>query len=159
MNKGTVGDRLELAVYVLFFASSCYYVIGSIGLGVGDLAKPGIGFYPFMVALLLFFSSAVVVTSTFQRVGWHLQKAIDTWNRSKIINLSMLFVSFLIYLLTVHWVGFLLSTFWLVAFALWRSGDHQLVRLLVTAGLVSSIVDALFVVLFNVQLPKGILYI
>ncbi len=152
-------SRLQLVIYGAIFVLSCFYLVGSLRLGLGNIANPGPGFFPLIVSLLLSLSSLVVTFQYILRLRSSQDRIfssieVDSSKFSKIIVVVM---SLLVYIATIHQVGFLLSTFWLIMAALWASGERRAVRMIVISALASLFVELVFVNFLLVPLPSGIL--
>ena len=152
-------SRLQLVVYGAIFVLSCFYLVGSLNLGLGNLANPGPGFFPLIISLLLSISSFVVTIQYVLRLrssqeGIFSSIELDT---SKMLPIIVMVVSLLVYIATIHQIGFLLSTFWLIIVALWASGERRAIRMIAISALASLFVEVVFVIFLLVPLPSGIL--
>jgi hypothetical protein len=93
--------------------------------------------------------------------GWELARSprsTDTaTNRTRsFAKLLPICIALIVYVAAVTWLGFAVSTFAFVAITTWKLGA-KLGSALLAAGVILAIVWLLFVVAFQVQLPKGVL--
>lgn len=147
------GNRMS-ALFSLLFA--IYILQGSVKLDVGSMHQPGPGFFPlFGGIILLVFSTTVLLQSILGKSRSVKSKTPDEGKNIRVIAYAS--ISLLIYTLIFEWLGFVLSTFLLLAFLL-RILEHKKwwVELL-TAGIISSSAYIIFNYFLKSQLPSGIL--
>jgi putative tricarboxylic transport membrane protein len=138
------GILLLLGIFV------CYQ---GIDLSVGTPSRPGPGFVPFGLGIIL---TVLAVIFLWQSSPGREEKAKTTPSAVKYRRTGMAVGTLCLYALTVNWLGYILSTF--VLFVIWlalieRRGWLQ------TASLACLAVVAVyfFNALFSVQLPAGLL--
>lgn len=93
--------------------------------------------------------------------GWELARgprSADTpTNRTRsFAKLLPICIALIVYVVAVTWLGFAVSTFAFVAMTTWKLGA-KLWSASLAAGVILAIVWLLFVVAFQVQLPRGVL--
>lgn len=103
----------------------------------------------------------VLVISLVVIGGWEFARGARPADESpqverSLVKLSVVCVALVGYIVAVTWLGFAVSTFCFVAITTWRLGAKPWAALL-AAGAILVIVWSLFVVAFQVQLPRGVL--
>ena len=128
----------------------------SLGIGVGALRTPGPGLFPLAGGILLAVLSAIILLRAFFEQG---EKAATTTEKENENTRFVVyaFLGILAYALILQWLGFLLSTFFLVIFFLKIFEDKKWWVMLLTAAIVSSTCYILFDYILQSDLPLGIL--
>lgn len=93
--------------------------------------------------------------------GWEFMRGAPSGDEPprierSFVKLSVVCVALVAYVVAVTWLGFAVSTFAFVAITTWRLGAKAWSALL-AAGVILAIVWLLFVVGFQIQLPRGLL--
>ncbi|HRA90416.1 MAG TPA: tripartite tricarboxylate transporter substrate-binding protein, partial [Planctomycetaceae bacterium] len=93
--------------------------------------------------------------------GWEFARgtrsvAEPATEQGSLLRLLAVCLALVGYTVAVTWLGFALSTFGFVAMTTWKLGARPWAALL-AAGVILAIVLLLFVVAFQIQLPKGVL--
>jgi len=93
--------------------------------------------------------------------GWELGRGSRPADASakrarSFVKLAVVCIALIVYVVAVTWLGFAVSTFGFVAVTTWRLGA-KLWSALLAAGVMLAIVWLLFVVAFQVQLPRGVM--
>ncbi|OGP59476.1 MAG: hypothetical protein A2162_12680 [Deltaproteobacteria bacterium RBG_13_52_11b] len=149
------GDRIS-SLFGFFFA--LYILREGFGLDVGGLHQPGPGFFPVFGGVLLgVFSSILFVRSLSSQPRGEGRKGEGA--KGNFMLVIYIFAGLLGYGFVLEWLGFILSTFLLVALLLRCFDPQKWWRVLVTAGILSSSSYIIFSVFLNSALPKGILEI
>ncbi|MFB3884087.1 MAG: tripartite tricarboxylate transporter TctB family protein [Thermodesulfobacteriota bacterium] len=133
--------------------------IESYRLGLGTWSAPGPGYFPFGAGILLGLISLSILIKSLLRLPLrkkpsnviHLEER-PNWQRVILALTGMLFYVFLFYRL-----GFVLSTFLLIAFFVWVIGRRSWFVSFIAALLTTAASYLLFEILLDAQLPKGIL--
>jgi putative tricarboxylic transport membrane protein len=145
------------------FLSGIFLTFVSIGacvrayqLGMGSLNSPGPGFIPFGIAALLgLMSIYLCVRGIVQVAGGYKEKALFgqiAWKKAMLVLVILAG-----YGAFFNFVGFLVSTFALMLLLLWAIGRQKLFLSLMVSLVTAGAAHLLFVVLFNLPLPKGVL--
>jgi putative tricarboxylic transport membrane protein len=149
------GDRIS-SLFGLLFA--LYILKESFGLDVGRLHQPGPGFFSLFGGILLgVFSIILFVRSLLPRPRRKDRKAEGEEENPRFV--IYVFVGLLVYTFIFEWLGFILSTFLLVALLLVFFDSQKWWKVLLTAAVASSSSYIIFSVLLKSELPKGILEI
>lgn len=149
------GDRIS-SLFGLLFA--LYILKESFELDVGGLHQPGPGFFSLFGGILLgVFSIILFVRSILSQPGRKDRKAEGEEENPRFV--IYVFVGLLAYTFIFEWLGFILSTFLLVALLLGFFDSQKWWKVLLTAAVASSSSYVIFSVLLKSELPKGILEI
>ncbi len=147
-------DRTSSLVWLAF---AIYICIESSRLSFGSFHSPGPGFLPLLVGLLLgIFSIIVFLQAT---LSGKPQESIPSWYpQERWIKLIWVLVALFAYAICLEILGFLISTFLLLAF-LFRFGTEPKRWVVAIGGsaLASLSSYAVFELWLRTQLPKGIL--
>ena len=147
-------DRRELLGGLFWLGISVFVCLKSIGLDLGTFNSPGPGFFPFWSSLVM------GVFAVFLLVGAYLYKRktkiTDLWKGIGWKKVIGVLFSLFLYPLVLPRVGYLISTFALIAFLLgsmerskaWVGGIGALI-----VTLASYVV---FYILLGVRLPRGL---
>ena len=130
--------------------------IDSIKSGIGTFRSPGAGFLPFWSGVAIGTLAIILVASDILKEKVE-QKNTNLWEGKRWSNVILVLVSLFAYALLLSRLGYLITTFGLMAFLfsmigrprLWVQGVSALITVLVTY--------IIFFVWLDVQLPKGIL--
>ncbi len=139
----------ELASAFFFLGFSVFVLWGSLLLGLGTLQKPGSGFMSFCAGLILFFLSLALFREG--RGIRESRKALPA--RRALIAMA----SVIVYSLVLETLGFIVSTFFLVAILFHLGEPRRWWVLLGISALVTLLVYLIFGVLLQVYFPRGIL--
>ena len=126
------------------------------GFGLGTLAEPGAGFFPFWGGVLIAVCSAAIIVNTVARAraGWRDEaqpppQAVPNWRKA-----VMCVFALLAYAAMLPWIGFAISTFFAM-FALSRFDPRTSWRgSLAIAGIGAAGFWLLFVRLLGVGFPQ-----
>lgn len=124
-------------------------------LGVGRIAQPGPGFFPFGAGLIMFILSLMALS---QSIGKKTktektirQDPLRWW------NIVIILASIPAYALSLERLGFLINTFLFISILL-KVVEPQSWKTAILGGLVTTIAaNLLFNVIFRVQIPSGII--
>ena len=138
--------------WLLFSLITC---IESYRLRLGEIDKPGPGFFPFSVGLVML---GLSLAALFQSAG----KKSDTENKVREEplrwwNIVIILAAILAYALTIETVGFLVDTF-LFVFIMLKVIEPQTWKKSILVGLITAVAaNLVFNVIFRAQIPSGIL--
>jgi putative tricarboxylic transport membrane protein len=129
---------------------------GSLKYGLGTLQSPGAGFITFFAGAILSLLSVGLFISSFR--GQEPRRGLGIlWKgleAGKVIYVLSLLV---VYALVLKYLGFLVSTFLLLALLFRVKATYRLLKIIILALLITAGSYLLFEVWLKVQLPKGIL--
>jgi putative tricarboxylic transport membrane protein len=129
---------------------------GSIKYGVGDFLSPGAGFITFFAGALLSLLSAVLFIKSLR--SREPRKSLGSlWAGLSFGKVIYVLVLLILYALTLRFLGFVPTTFVLLAFLFRVKGTFSLPKVLSLSLLISLGAYLVFQVWLQVQLPKGIL--
>lgn len=138
--------------WLLFSLITC---IESYRIRLGEIDKPGPGFFPFSVGLVMLGLSLVAL---FQSTGKKndtekavSQEPIRWW------NIVIILAATLAYALTIEKIGFLVNTFLFICIML-KVIEPQTWKKSVLVGVITAVAaNLVFNVVFQAQIPSGIL--
>jgi putative tricarboxylic transport membrane protein len=142
-------DRVASIIWLIF---GLVLAEESYRLNIGKFNKPDSGLFPFLVGLSLILLSSMLLVQTF------INKSEKRAEEEKLNyrNIILCILSLYAYTLIFEWLGFIPSTFFLVAFLL-KIIEKKGWLLVITASCLISIASyVLFAVWLQAPLPKGI---
>jgi putative tricarboxylic transport membrane protein len=142
---------------VVWGAVAAAFTWGGLRLGVGSLHRPGPGFIPVMIGVLLFLLSAALLLITLwqgksERAQLVLWKQKGSWGKILSSFLTLLF-----YLILLNPLGYLITTFLFLTFLIRFVSGKGWGLALGIAVLTSAATYLLFAVALEVRLPQGII--
>lgn len=144
-------QRSSLFWFVVGLAVTAYS--GKYGLGTPSV--PGPGFLPFLTGLAMMGLAAVVF---FQQVGGRIKDKVgDLWRQGSWTAVGMVMGALVLYTVLFRTLGFLLDTFWLIAFLLRVMEPRSWGKTLIGAALASAGSYLIFQIWLQAQLPSGFL--
>lgn len=149
--------RHQQAADLFWLAFSILVIWGALGLGLGSLSTPGMGFMSFgAAALLAMFSVARLIRSSKGddregAAGKALFRGTLWWRVVSV--LAALFG----YLLILPRLGYLISTFLLMSLLLWIAGGRKVWRIILYALCMAVVTYYVFSKWLNCQFPEGFL--
>ncbi len=145
---------LARAVPLVLFLAAGVYLILALRLPFGTAARPGAGFYPVIVAVFALVVALAATASAFRATprGGTGAPGLDASSRRRVLVSVAALVAFC---LALPWVGYPAAAFAFVTVVLRYLGSRWTTALL--AGVLSSAISyALFAVLLDVPLPRGL---
>lgn len=141
---------------VVFLITAVLICLGSARLPYGDIHNPGPGFFPVWIGILLgSMSVALLVKTSRQREQARMIKELLS-ERVRWRKVLSVLLALILYAVLIQYVGFLVVTFFFIAFLL-RFVDPQPWRKVIVWGLIGSGgCYLLFDVWMRLRLPKGI---
>jgi putative tricarboxylic transport membrane protein len=143
--------------------SSLFWLVVGIGIaifslryGFGDFLSPGAGFITFFAgAILSFLAMVLFIASVRSREP---RKGLGSlWEGREVGKVLYVTLLLLVYSLTLTFLGFLITTFFLLLFLFRIRGAYRLRKIIIMSLLISAGAYLVFQVWLQVQLPKGIL--
>lgn len=135
---------------------SIYACVKAYQLGMGSANSPGPGFIPFGIgALLGLMSIYLCLRGIVQVARGHKEKAVFrqvAWKKAMLVLIILAG-----YGAFFNFLGFLVATFLLMMLLLWLVGRQRLSLSLIVSLVTAGGAHLLFVVLFNLPLPRGVL--
>ncbi len=148
--------KADIVSGLLFGVLGTAAALHALGFGLGTLAEPGAGFFPFWGGILIASCAAVIVMSAVVRLraGWRVNApaplAVPNWSKA-----VMCVIALLAYGAMLPWLGFAISTF-LTMLALSRFDPRTSWRgSMAIAGLGAGGFWLLFVRLLGVSFPAS----
>ena len=140
--------RLHRIAPVLLLALGVAAVLGSRGLGLGELTAPGPGLWPFIVSLLLTGTAAVLVLTD-------PAEDYEPWTRGTVRIIAGL-VSLGVFILVFQTFGFVVAAFLMLVLWLRVFGGEPWRLTLVLAAGGTAVMYLLFVEALGVPFPDGL---
>ena len=152
-----MGRSVELTIGFCGLVFSILVSIESIGMGIGTAEKPGSGFLPFWSAVVLGILSIItIVKGMLMKKGG--EKLIDRWKGRKLGKVTMVIVSFFVYLPFLPILGYIIATFGLLVI-LFGMMEKTKIWVRVTSALFTTLISYfVFASWLGILLPKGIFY-
>ncbi len=146
--------RIFFFVNVFWLLFSLITCIESYRLNLGEIQRPGPGFFPFSVGLVMVCLS---LAALFQSIGKRndtektaRQEPLRWW------NIVIILAATLAYALTIETIGFLVNTFLFVCLML-KVIEPQTWKKSILVGLITAVAaNLVFNVIFRAQIPSGI---
>jgi putative tricarboxylic transport membrane protein len=134
-----------------------FFLIGA--LQYGDIRKeiPNPGFFPLLGGSILLLLSLTNLIIALLRPGEEKAERFFPYPFS-LKRILLLLSSLILFVVVLDYLGTLITSFVLIVFLLRYLEPQKWWVTVLTAGLVTVVFYLLFVVLLNVQLPKGILF-
>lgn len=149
-------DRRDLFSGLFWLGISIFGVYESIGCGIGTFGSPGPGFFPFWCAVVLgTFAGLLLVT--FRLKKKRKRKIADLWKGAKWKKVIWVLFSLFLYSFFLPIMGYLITTFGLMAFSIGIMGRSKVWVQGVSALIITLASYAVFYGLLSIALPKGIL--
>ena len=145
-------DRMSALFWILVAIGVCF---GSVRLDLGELHKPGPGFFSLLAGAILGILSLIVFVQSFKSVPGDEKKPF--WvNPKRKIKMAYLVMALILYAIGMNYVGFFFSTLLFLGFLL-RSIDPQRWSVVLTVSILATVISyAIFQYWLDVQLPTGI---
>jgi putative tricarboxylic transport membrane protein len=148
----------EWILNVVMFLFGIVIIVKSLHLGLGSLARPGVGLFPFIagvgLSLVTFFPALkkfIAARKEYDRDGG--QKFFGP----SVINVLVSLIALVIYSFILPWLGYLISTFMLLAILFKIAGFRKWVFTLTVSFIAALATYIVFYYWLSVRLPKGIL--
>lgn len=149
-------DRRDLLGGLSWLGISVFVCVVSIRDGFGTFRSPGPGFFPFLSAIVLgAFAIVLMITSCLNK-KWE-RKIADLWEGLQWKKVAGVLLSLFLYPLVLPFLGYLLTTFGLMAFLHGIMGRSKIWVWGVNALIVTLASYVVFYMLLDVRLPKGML--
>jgi putative tricarboxylic transport membrane protein len=146
-------DRITGLFGVLF---GMYIIKEGVALDIGGIHQPGPGFFPFFGGTLLAVFSTVLLFRVLVKLRAKGSKARGE-REKRPWTVVYAYIGFIVYSLIFEWLGFILSTFFLVIFLFRLLERKKWWSVLITAAFVVSSAYTVFNVFLSCDLPNGIL--
>jgi len=147
--------RMDLIKGITFLIFSLIVCYESIHLPLWSAKKPGPGLFPFFLGISLGFLSLVfIIVKGFRKNREAAFFWADRRNRKRILFAFGMLIS---YAIVLPFLGFLVSTFFLVFFLLGLSYPGKWIAMGISSFLISIAFYIIFQILLKIQLPYGIL--
>jgi putative tricarboxylic transport membrane protein len=135
------------------------FVAGGLKMGIGPLNAPGPGFFPVLVGGVFSLLSMALFMSTFLAKD-QLSERRSFWKEKKSCRkVSLSLLSLVFYLISLNYLGYLITTFLFILFLLKFVGQRKWGPSILIAILVSWGSYAIFKTGLGVALPKGLIQI
>jgi len=147
--------RLDIYSTLFLLSFSIYFAVASFKIGLGTLAIPKSGFFPFCGAILVGINAVVVlIKALFQTTPRDevvdLQEETSKWKVASVLG------GIVVFTLLVDTLGFALCTFLLFIFLLRVVMSQHWAKTIVVAFCTTAGSYILFEILLKANLPQGI---
>ncbi len=148
----------DLVGGLIWISIAIYMCIGSMGLDLGSLEKPGPGFIPFISAAILgFFGLQILFASFFRRYKeGEGVKGGKLWEKGQMRNIFLTLLALFVYASLFEPIGFVITTFLFLFFLFKLTAPQKWLTPLVLAGTTVIVSYLVFSVWLMAQFPKGI---
>ena len=144
--------RSDRATSIFWLIFGFLLIEESCQLKLGELRKPDSGLYPFLIGISMVLFSFIMLLQTFSNKTEKEEKK----ERLNYRNIILCVVSLYAYTLIFEWLGFILSTYFLIIFLL-KFVEKKGWGLVITTAFLTAIVSyVLFEICLQATLPKGI---
>jgi len=145
-------DRISTLVWLIVAMAICF---GSVKLSLGNLHRPGPGFFSFLSGAVLGILSILVFLQSFKEQSGDIRKAF--WpNPRRGLKMTYVVIALVLYAIGMNYLGFFLSTLLFLGFLL-RGIDPQRWGVVFAWSILGTIISwGIFKYWLNVQLPGGI---
>jgi hypothetical protein len=148
-------DRRDLFSGLFWLGISIFVGYESMRCGIGTFSSPGPGFFPFWSAVILGTFAVILLVTTNLRKKWK-RKIRDLWKGGGWQKVIWVLFSLFLYPFLLPIMGYLITTFGLMAFSIGIMGRWK-VWVQGVSGLIITLVSYfIFYMLLGVQLPRGI---
>lgn len=149
--------KRDLIVSVILFAIVIETLIATRELPIGSLSSPHVGFFPLVVAVLLGILSLILFVQALKiKSIMEIPKRMSFGNLKAIIpSVGFLFL----FAIFFESLGYLISTFYLMAFLLRMHGTKKWWMAIIYALCATGCSYLIFDILLKAQLPRGLLEI
>ena len=142
---------------VFFLIVGLIFAVYSRSVNIGDWSEPGAGFLPFYGGLCMIGMAVLLLVTSLTGKGTDpaadpFFPEADSWKR-----VLSTFLALVAYNLLLRPLGFVLVTFFFVAFLVRFIFPESWTRALTTAALSTACAQAVFAHLLEINFPKGIL--
>ncbi|MGA2466697.1 MAG: tripartite tricarboxylate transporter TctB family protein [Thermodesulfobacteriota bacterium] len=147
-------DRMSSLFWMLLALGICF---GSVRLSLGDLHKPGPGFFSFLAGAILSILSFFVFLQSFKDKGpSEKEKEVFFSNPRRTLKMVYVIIALILYVIGMNYLGFFFSTLLFMGFLL-RGIDPQRWSIVFLVSILGAITSyAVFQYWFDVPLPGGI---
>jgi hypothetical protein len=152
-------NRIDLISCITLFILAALIILETVfTMPLGRIGKPGPGFLPFWLGIILALLSAILWVETAWRKQQPIKRQVQPssggrrWPR----NVLWTTIAILAYSLLLEYLGFLICTFFLLLFLFGIIGKQKWWVVLSGSFLVAFVCHLLFKVALQVQLPRGI---
>jgi hypothetical protein len=149
-------DYRDLLSGLFWLGISVFVCIESIRADIGTFHAPGSGFFPFWSAVILG-TFAVILLVTLRLKKKRKRKIADLWKGVEWKNVIWVLFSLFLYPFVLPIMGYLITTFGLMAFSIGIMGRSKVWVQGVSAFIITLVSYVIFYILLSIALPKGIL--
>jgi hypothetical protein len=149
-------DRRDLFSGLFWWAISILGGYESIRCGIGTFSSPGPGFFPFWSVVILG-TFATILLVPFRLKQKRKRKIADLWKGVEWKKVIWVLFALFLYPFILPIMGYLITTFGLMAFSIGTMGRSKVWVQGVSALIITLFSYAIFYILLSIALPKGIL--
>jgi len=146
------GHRAKMITDVVIVAVAAGYTVLASQLGLGDSSRPGPGFFPLLVGIVLILAAGIhLAVLTFKQ----LRQRGETGNGRPSLRAGLVLAALTAYVVALPLLGHLLAGTIMSAAVLKLLGARRIGVIIAIAVLTGFLSDLLFTVLLGVTLPEG----
>jgi putative tricarboxylic transport membrane protein len=144
------------------YSSLFWFIVGiaislsSLKYGIGSLSQPGAGFITFFPGMIISLLSAALFISS-RRDRDNVSRLRDLWAGFDLKKVAYAILLLAVYILAFKPVGFVASTFVLLAFLFRLKSAYRLSTVLAMSIAFTIVSYVVFALLLKTQLPQGLL--
>jgi putative tricarboxylic transport membrane protein len=149
-------DHRDLLSGLFWLGISVFVGIESILIDIGTFHSPGPGFFPFWSAVIMGTFSVILLVTISLRKKWK-RKIADLWKGVEWKKVIWVLFSLFLYPILLPFMGYLITTFGLMAFSIGIMGRSKVWVQGVSALIITLVSYIIFYIFLSIALPKGIL--
>ncbi|MDN5852664.1 MAG: tripartite tricarboxylate transporter TctB family protein, partial [Actinomycetia bacterium] len=146
------GYRAKVVTDALIVAFAAGYTVLASDLGLGDSSRPGPGFFPLLVGIVLMLAAGLHLVTLVLR---QLRVPADAGAGRPSVHAGLMLTALAVYLVTLPLLGHLLAATIMSAAVLKLLGKRRTWVILAIAVAIGLLSDLLFTVVLGIALPEG----
>jgi putative tricarboxylic transport membrane protein len=149
-------EKKEWTINLAMFLVGLLFIIGSLQAGFGSFHKPGPGFLPFFVSACLCLFAGVLLLSAFLQHPKRGPRKEDPFFVASFFKVAVIVCAMVAYLFVLPWLGFFVSTFFLLVVFFKAGGFHKWSLVVISSLISVSTIYFIFCYLLGVRFPGGV---
>jgi len=133
-------------VGAIFYFLACQLPVAKVGLGAGG--------YPKFITVILCTLAIILSIQSYFKMRKNLKDERKT-TAKELLSVGALALSFFLYLVSMKYIGFLISTPIFLLLFLYQYGERNWIRMILVSVITPALIYVLFQYVFKVILPNG----